>query len=456
MNKAFDEIGTGTGLDGIAPDILKIVPTSLRSLIHLLYNRVFSDRYPIQWQNQLLFPHPKKGHKPADPQLRGIAIGALLSRLYDKILNKRFKNWYVPNKEQAGFREFMGCLLQIFVIYLLMELARSRGCEIYVAFMDYEKAFDYLNRKRLMEKLCLQGAGSRFVQAIHSMYQRTAYIPKVSNTRLGEQILTEHGVTQGKESSANLYSFYVSDMASYLEQFTSDYMDPLNLVQLADDTATLASRIISLCQKIKALFCYSDDNDQVANIGKTKYLHLSKTPHTDPLQIDEDQFVESAHEKGYVYLGSLFISSNILIDHILANINNRKGNIHKFYAWLQYNTDTPIKVKIIVLYNCVFSAILYAAETWGDITIISEKILQMERKALKRCLGVKPSTPNDILYIELDRGDIVATIRDRQHKFFQKLFLLDEGSAVVLDVLELCKELTIVKYYEELHGEYRS
>ena len=111
------------------------------------------------------------------------------------------------------------------------------------------------------------------VNAIHNMYQTTAYIPKVSRSRLGERITTDHGVTQGKESSANLYSFYVSDMASYLENFTSDFMDPLNLVQLADDTATLASFIDSLIKKIQALFRYSDDNDQIANIGKTKYFH---------------------------------------------------------------------------------------------------------------------------------------------------------------------------------------
>ena len=401
-------------------------------------------------------PHPKKGHEPANPQLRGIAIGILLSRIYDKILNKRFKDWYVPNKHQAGFREFMGCLLQIFVIYLLMELANLTGKELYVAFMDYEKAFDYLNRKRLMDKLCQKNAGKRFVNAIHNMYQTTAYIPKVSSTRLGERITTDHGVTQGKESSANLYSFYVSDMPSCLENFTSDFMDPLNLVQLADDTATLASFVDSLVKKIRALFGYSDDNDQIANIGKTKYLHLSKTPYTEPLQIAEDQFVESAHKKGYVYLGSLFINSNILAEHIIANINNRMWNINKFYAWLQYNADTPIKVKLIVLYNCVFSAILYAAETWGDVSTIGEKILKIERQALKRCLGVKSSTPDNLLYIELNRADIMASIRDRQHKFYQKLLSLEEGSAIILDVLEVCKELDIVKYYEELSDDHRT
>ena len=456
VNKAMNEIGTGTGLDGIAPDILKIVPMSMRLLIHELFNRIYSSAYPTHWQDQLLFPHPKKGHKPATPQLRGIAIGALLSRVYDKILTKRFKDWYIPNKHQAGFRELMGCLLQIFVIYLLMELANSTGKDLFVAFMDYEKAFDFLNRKRLMDKLCQKNAGKRFIQAIHSMYQTTSYVPKLSNTRLGEKITTEHGVTQGKESSANLYSFYVSDMPDCLEHFTTDYMDPLNLVQLADDTATLASMIETLVQKIKALFQYSDDNDQVANIGKTKYLHLSKTPYTEPLQIADEQFVESAHKKGYIYLGSLFISSNILIEHILANIDNRMGNIHKFYAWLQYNADTPIKVKLIVLYNCVFQAILYAAETWGDVAAISDKILQIERKALKRCLGVKSSTPEHLLYIEVNRADIVASIRDRQHNFYRKLLSLDEGSAIILDVLEMCKELAIVKYYQELNDNHRT
>ena len=455
VNKSMNEIGTGTGLDGIAPDVLKIIPLSMRVLIHQLFNKIYSSTYPSDWQDQLLFPHPKKGHELANPQLRGIAIGALLSRVYDKILTKRFKDWYIPNKHQAGFRELMGCLLQIFVIYLLMELANATGKDLYVAFMDYEKAFDYLNRKRLMDKLCQKNAGKRFVNAIHNMYQTTAYVPKLSKTRLGERIPTEHGVTQGKESSANLYSFYVSDMPCYLENFTSDFMDPLNVIQLADDTATLACFIETLIEKIRALFQYSDDNDQVANIGKTKYMHLSKTPHTAPLQISEDQFVESAHKKGYVYLGSLFIASNILVEHILANIDHRMWNISKFYAWLQYNMDTPIKVKLIVLYNCVLAAILYAAETWGNVTSIKEKILQLERQGLKRCLGVKSSTPNDILYIELNRADIVATIKDRQHKFYRKLLTLTEGSAIILDVLELCKELEIVKYYEELSNDNR-
>ena len=70
----------------------------------------------------------------------------------------------------------------------------------------------------------------------------------------------------------------------------------------------------------------------------------------------------------------------------------------------------------------------------GDVTAIQKNTLQDERKVLKRYLGVKSSTPKDLLYIELDLLDIMASIRDKQHKFFRKLKSLEEGTALVLDV----------------------
>ena len=90
INEAIDDIGTGTSLDGISPEIAMLFPNDLRIILVTFFNKVFTSRYPIRWQLQLLFPHPKKGHKPSDPKLRGIAIGELLSRLYDSIVTNRF------------------------------------------------------------------------------------------------------------------------------------------------------------------------------------------------------------------------------------------------------------------------------------------------------------------------------------------------------------------------------
>ena len=45
------------------------------------------------------------------------------------------------------------------------------------------------------------------------MYKKTSYLPKLSNVETGAEIVTDHGVTQGKTTSANFFSLYVSDMA---------------------------------------------------------------------------------------------------------------------------------------------------------------------------------------------------------------------------------------------------
>ena len=337
-----------------------------------------------------------------------------------------------------------------------MEYAKHNKHDLFVAFMDYEKAFDFMNRAKLIEKMMNHNMGKKLIEATANMYSYTAYIPKESNTTLGDKIETKHGVTQGKVSSANLYSFYVSDMPDCLKDNICDFMDPFNLAQLADDTATFACSLLSLRDRIIQLLRYSKENFQEANIDKTKYLHLSDNPTTDPIIIDDSQRIDSAHDKGYVYIGMLFIASILIEKQIVANINARMGNIHKFYAWLEYNMSTPIKIKLLVLYNCTFSALLYGVETWWDIECFSERISLIERKALRRCLGIKSSTPDNLLFIELNRGDIISDILDRQSKFFKKLLSLPKEECLVRNLMELCNELDIIKHYEDLSNNNKN
>ena len=88
-----------------------------------------------------------------------------------------------------------------------------------------------------------------------------------------------------------------------------------------------------------------------------------------------------------------------------------------------------------VLYCCMFSSLLYSCEAWGDITCIAERLLLIERKALKRCLGVKSGTSDDIIYFELNQPDIVSVIQQRQLKFFNKLLSVDPKEAIVKSIM---------------------
>ena len=102
--------------------------------------------------------------------------------------------------------------------------------------------------------------------------------------------------------------------------------------------------------------------------------------------------------EGYPWLGFHLSYAESIPELITYNVEKKKFNTVKFYAWLQINRDTPFMIKMRVLYGCMFTAIIYSCEAWGDVRHLGEMMLGMERKALKSCLGVKQSTPNSILF----------------------------------------------------------
>ena len=210
-------------------------------------------------------------------QRNRIGIAVVLARVYDIILDERFKKWYIPNREQAGFRSGQGCPLPLFSIFLLLHYAAQNARELCIGFMDYEKAFDYANRAKIVLKLMDKGCGRVFTEAIAKMFHSTTYIPS-SNNRLCEAITTSYGVAQGRNSSPNIYSFAVSDMASCTSSLEKkDFIDPNNLAQLADDTAVLADGTLMLGPKMKCLLDYSEEIHQVPNIPKTVFCHFPKS-----------------------------------------------------------------------------------------------------------------------------------------------------------------------------------
>ena len=147
---------------------------------------------------------------------------------------------------------------------------------------------------------------------------------------------------------------------------------------------------------------------------------------------------------------------------IRYNLNKKSFFICKFYGWLEANQQTPIILKLRVLYCCMFAAILYSCETWGNIECIAEQILLTERKALKRCLGVKSSVQNDIVYHELNIPDIVSKIMKLQQKFFAKIMLLEPDQAIIRQLVdkymadeEYCQdENSFLSHYLRLHADH--
>ena len=145
---ALQEIGNDIGPDAIHPSIVRLFTPSLKITLIKLLNKILGEEYPESWKSQLLLTLSKKGSAKLHP--KGIAISSLTPNILDIVLCNRFKIWFNSNAAQAGYKTSQGCMVQIFVIVLFIELANWANMTLFLGLMDYEKAFDFINRADLV------------------------------------------------------------------------------------------------------------------------------------------------------------------------------------------------------------------------------------------------------------------------------------------------------------------
>ena len=106
-------------------------------------------------QGSVFIPIPKKGNAKECSNYHTIALISHTSKVMLKILQARLQQ-YVNNElpdVQAGFRRGRGTRDQIANIHWIMEKAREFQKNIYLCFIDYAKAFDYVDHNKLWKIL---------------------------------------------------------------------------------------------------------------------------------------------------------------------------------------------------------------------------------------------------------------------------------------------------------------
>ena len=116
------------------------------------------------------------------------------------------------------------------------------------------------------------------------------------------------------------------------------------------------------------VFSFSAERCMLVNMPKTFYLNLQKNPCHEPIILHNNECILPAENDEHYYLGLKFIASNDLKCHIKKNLDAKENTIIKYFDWLNINTDTPITIKLQVLYSCVIPSYLYAVETWWMIS----------------------------------------------------------------------------------------
>ena len=139
------------GLDGILNEVLKnndVIFALFKMFKYCFHNHCL----PSIWLKAVIHPIPKGAEK--DPYLplsyRGISLLATTCKIYTGILNARIINYLNSRKlicdEQYGFREGKSCNQHVYNISTIIRQRISQNKCTYAAFIDFEKAFDRIDR----------------------------------------------------------------------------------------------------------------------------------------------------------------------------------------------------------------------------------------------------------------------------------------------------------------------
>jgi len=141
-----------------------------------LFIKLFEIGYfPHAWSEGYIIPLHKKGNLNDENKFRGITLLRVIGKLFTRIFNNRLTDWaekyHVYIEAQAGFRTSMGTVDNIFVRHGLISHMLNEGKQLYCAFIDFTKAFDYIVHENLWSKLIKLGIRGKLLNIIKSMYQ---------------------------------------------------------------------------------------------------------------------------------------------------------------------------------------------------------------------------------------------------------------------------------------------
>ena len=167
--------GKSSGPDLLINDFFIYTCVVLASKITALFNVILmSGHFPKSWTEGVIIPIHKKGNKGAVDNYRGITLLSVFGKLFTRVFNNRLTFWAesygILIEEQGGFREKKSTIDNIFVLHSLINLVTEKGGKVYTAFVDFRKAFFYVNRDCLWSKLITSGIRGNILNIIRSMY----------------------------------------------------------------------------------------------------------------------------------------------------------------------------------------------------------------------------------------------------------------------------------------------
>jgi hypothetical protein len=257
------------------------IDASTEILHRLLTKGWEKGEIPEDWREGHLVKLPKKGDLYQCSNYRGIMLLSVPVKVLSRIILERIKK-IVDNKlrdEQVGFRQNRSCTDQIATLRITAEQSIEWNSPLYITFLDYEKAFDSLDRETLCKLLRQYGVPEKVTNLIKKTYENMT-CRLIHEGQFTEPFKVKTGVRQGCFLSPFLFLLAVDWIMRTTTEggrngaqwYLTRQLDDLDF---ADDLALLSHSQAHMQEKTATLNTISEQVGLQIHSDKTKTMRLN-------------------------------------------------------------------------------------------------------------------------------------------------------------------------------------
>ena len=145
---------------------------------------------------------------------------------------------------------------------------------IFATFIDFQKAFDCVERVMFQEKLLLKSISDKILNSIKAMYTNTTRRILLGQ-HMTDWFLTINGVRQGDTLAPTLFAIFINDLIVELN-ILNIHGDNVAALLYADDLVIIAESEKDLQDMLHKLNEWCTKWSMQINLGKSKAMHFQR------------------------------------------------------------------------------------------------------------------------------------------------------------------------------------